>query len=559
MDILEKHGIKIPNAVLVKYSNTETDDEVVAFLNQYGKTSKVIVITETDSDFKDAMVVEFESGRALVELKNILPYHYVCNTLTDTYDICELSTACSKLEGKVKTEKYLSDLQNLAKLTGQDYAEVLKGVMSLLGQSITEQSLAQTKALPDVKEVMLSGSSATMPAHVNNTATLSQSAARQDLKDEQSQATPDPSTQHISGPSPSARLFPDPNPPEIQRYVVEHRWSDDSGAHSSSQRLRSFSGRAPRPQHETDYETWRSGVDLLMKDPAVSDLQRSRRIFESLLPPAADMVKHIHPDTPPMTYLQILDSAYGTVQDGDELYAKFMELFQDAGEKPSAYLQRLQVALSLAVKRGGVLAMDVDRHLLNQFCRGCWDNSLISELQLKQRKFRPPSFAEFLLLLRTEEDREAAKVQRMKQHLGSKARAGAHAQYAYAAPEESKVDKLTTITQQLAQQLADIQKQLASLTSQSSHKQPQPTPTRPTNSSKFSEPPKTSRTPRTSPKAPVNWPKPGYCYNCGEDGHIKTQCDNAPNSSLVAMKKKQFNEKQRRWQMSNPNSAHSLN
>ncbi|KAK0149064.1 Modulator of apoptosis 1 [Merluccius polli] len=159
-------------------------------------------------------------------------------------------------------------------------------------------------------------------------------------------------------------------------------------------------------------------------DPSISDLQRSRKILESLFPPAADMVRHLRSETPPMTYLQILDSAYGTVQDGDELYTKFMELFQDAGENPSAYLQRLQVALDLAVKRGGVLATELDRHLLNQFCRGCWDNTLISELQLKQRKSHPPSFAELLLLLRTEEDRGAAKVQRMKQHLSSKARAG---------------------------------------------------------------------------------------------------------------------------------------
>lgn len=76
-----------------------------------------------------------------------------------------------------------------------------------------------------------------------------------------------------------------------------------------------------------------------------------------------------------------------------------MEMFQDVGEKPSTYLQRLQIAFNLALKRGGVLATDLDRHLLNQFCRGCWDNTLISELQLKQHKSCPPSFAEFLLLL----------------------------------------------------------------------------------------------------------------------------------------------------------------
>lgn len=332
--------------------------------------------------------------------------------------------------------------------------------------------------------------------------------------------------------------------------------SEDGSTHLPLQRLRSFSGRIPRPQHEADFETWRSGVDLLMQDPAISELQRSRRIFDSLFPPAADMVKHLKLDTPPQTFLQILDSAYGTVQDGDELYAKFMEMFQDAGEKPSAYLQWLQVALTSAMKRGGASASDSDRLLLNQFCRGCWDNTLISELQLKQRKSHPPSFAEFLLLLRTEEDREAAKSQRMRQHLGSKAKAELHAQHAYSTPEENKVDALTTITQQLAKQLADIQKQLATLTA--SHSGQKQSATKPPLVSKFSGSSKTSKQSQLS-QTPVAGPKPGYCYNCGEDGHIKPNSDNEPNPSLVAIKRRQFAEKQKKWQKSNPHSSPSLN
>lgn len=63
------------------------------------------------------------------------------------------------------------------------------------------------------------------------------------------------------------------------------------------------------------------------------------------------MVKHLSPSSLPAAYLQLLDSAYGTVRDGDELYAKFLDMFEDTGEKPSAYLQRLQVALNLAVKK----------------------------------------------------------------------------------------------------------------------------------------------------------------------------------------------------------------
>lgn len=563
MDILEKHGIKIPNAVLVKYSNIETDDEVVDFLGQYGKISKVTVITDDHGEFQDCVIVEFESGEALVELRKIFPYTYSCHSGVETYEIFELSAVCSELEGKATTHKYLNELKNLAKLTGQDYTEVLKGAMSLLGQSITEQSLSPTKTPPDAKEdVVSAGPSIATPAQQANTATLSScqgaTAPSYDVKNEQSHATPNPKIQYTSRPSQFGMSTSDFNPPGIQRYIVEHTWGSDAiAAHMSSQKLRSFSGRSPRPQHESDYETWRSGVDLLLNDPAVSDLQRSRKIIESLFPPAADMVKHLQPETPPTTYLQILDSAYGTVQDGDELYAKFMEMYQDAGEKPSAYLQRLQVALSMAVKRGGASANDLDRHLLNQFCRGCWDNTLISELQLKQRKSRPPSFAEFLLLLRTEEDREAAKAQRMKQHLGSKARAGANVQYAYASAEESKVDALTTITQQLTQQLANIQQQLASLTAQSGQKQSPPSRT--THVNKYYESQQASKTPRFSRKASVSGPKPGYCYNCGEDGHIKPNCDSDPNPSLVALKRKQFTEKQRKWQTSNPTSARSLN
>ena len=557
MEILAQYGIKIPNAVLVKYSvNPDTDKEVIDFLTQYGAMSKFEVIDDSDSVFHDCIIVEFESGNAVAGLRKILPYVYICQTEKVTYEIKELSTACSHLETEAKTQTYLGDLKNLAKLTGQNYTDVLKNVMSLLGQSFSQlESGPQVKTPPEEDEGTTVTPLSLLPSAVASRSEHGVGTAAQDPEEELPQIRPDPAARYTPRPSLPAMSLPDINPPQV-RYVVEHIMKNDDAAMHTSQRLRTFSGRTPRPQHETDYETWCSGVSLLLKDPAVSDLQRSRKIFDSLLPPAADMVKHLRPDTPPLTYLQILDSAYGTVQDGDELYAKFVEMFQDAGERPSAYLQRLQVALHLAVKRGGVLSTNIDKHLLNQFCRGCWDNALISDLQLKQRKSEPPSFAELLLLLRTEEDREAAKAQRMKQHLGSsKPRASTHAQYVYAAAEEkSACDNLTIITQQLAKQLADIQTQLNALTAaQSASAKSNP-------GSKFSQPSHTSRAaPRPSHRSSSSGPKPGYCYNCGEDGHIKPHCDNDPNPSLVAAKKRQFSEKQKKWQRTNPHGAPSLN
>lgn len=134
----------------------------------------------------------------------------------------------------------------------------------------------------------------------------------------------------------------------------------------------------------------------------------------------------------------------------DKLYAKFMDTYEDAGEKTFAFLQRLQVALNLAVKRGGVSAADLNRHLLTQLCRSCWDNSLISDLQLKQRKANPLSSPELLLLIHTEEaakTHEAAKTPCMKQHLGVvKQRVSSQSQVVYIDEGQGLCAALTTPT-----------------------------------------------------------------------------------------------------------------
>lgn len=136
----------------------------------------------------------------------------------------------------------------------------------------------------------------------------------------------------------------------------------------------------------------------------MSPLQISRKIHESLLPPASDVVKGLRPESPPAAYLQLLDSAFGTVEDGEELFAQFLNTLQDPGEKSSTYLHQLQLTLNRATKRGGVTNEEVDKHLIKQFCRGCWDNTLLSALQLEQKKSSPPQFADLLLMIRSEED-----------------------------------------------------------------------------------------------------------------------------------------------------------
>lgn len=77
--------------------------------------------------------------------------------------------------------------------------------------------------------------------------------------------------------------------------------------------------------------------------------------FESLLSPASDVVKQLGSTAPLQDYKKRIDSAYGLVDDSDEIFARFLNTHQDKGEKASDYLQRLQTILSTIVRCKAVL------------------------------------------------------------------------------------------------------------------------------------------------------------------------------------------------------------
>ena len=348
----------------------------------------------------------------------------------------------------------------------------------------------------------------------------------------------------------------DINPPEVQKVVVEHivRREGTGSLLPSPVRLRSFSGKIPRHNSEADYDTWRSHIELLLNEPSMSPLQVSRRILESLLSPAADVVKGLCSNSLPSAYLQLLDSAFGAVEDGEELFAQFMNTLQDPGEKPSTYLQQLQLALNQAVKRGGVAPGEVGKHLLKQFCRGCWEAALLSSLQLEQKKNSPPSFSELLLMLRTEEDRQAAKASRMRKHVGSSK------QRVQLQSQSSCVLEPTECPKTNPSAIDDLRKQVASLQSQLTTLMAQRKP------KEFSDRGATGKAQgrvlvshNTKPdmleeprKNYTNKPRPWYCFKCGEDGHIAMICTNDSNPTLVTEKKRQLEERQRMWAQQNP-------
>lgn len=407
MEFIEQSGVKVPNSVIVSgIVGSSAEKEVLTFLTGYGSINRTLIVEDPTSELHSNLIVEYTYGTAMQSLEPMLPHTQTLSGESSSgYCVRALANIfCQKVGGSV-TQTYLGELKRVAKLSGKDFEEMLKEALAQIGESMEVSEPAETKL------------SSQQPKEYNQPKSSPLLLLDIPLESEPNQTDP----LIIPPPSPVQKVIPSLNsgtinPPEIQKLVVEHivRSEEKSSYAHSSLRLRTFSGKNPRPYSEADYDTWRSHVDLMMNDSSVPEIEKTRKIIESLLAPATDVIRHLGPEASPSCYLQLLDSAFGLVEDGEELFARFMNTLQNMGEKPSAYLQRLQLALSLAVRAGGVPAHNADKHLLKQFCRGCWENSLLVDLQLECKRDSPPPFAELLLLLRTAEDKQEAKTLRMK-------------------------------------------------------------------------------------------------------------------------------------------------
>lgn len=559
MDIIRDENVKVPNAVLVSgLTHSEADEYIFELLGTYGKVGRVLKIESPNPLFQNTAIVEYESGAAIESLKPELPCSKTCPSESGVkHHVQFLSALFTTSLGSSITSSYISELENVARLGGLDFEELLKEELARI-QGSTRGDSPHQNVIPQMK-----------PQRCEN-ADVSIQIEEEDYVLPKPRSFPKES---IKSPIPLPRIVVDTsspraairvpvdqlNTPEVQRLVVEHivKGSETSTQHHRALKLRSFSGKSPVPDMEVDYETWRSHIDFYLKDPTFTDLQVVRKIVESLLTPAAAVVKHLGPQASSRSYLSLLDSAYAAVGDGDELFAKFLHTNQNAGEKPSVYLQRLQIALRAVVKRGGLPVSQMDRQLLKQFCRGCWNNSVIANLQLEQKTDSPPSLSELMLLLRTEEDKQAAKSNRMKQHLGfpkTKAQSNMHTVFDPFASEpdmhQSPPDS-STETQRMKKQIANLQSQLATLKASKAQDQGGARPKTKTFKTKDSK----TNTPQKATGKPNKKPRPWYCFSCGEDGHISPSCQNEPNPVLVETKLKELKEKQKAWEELNADST----
>ena len=579
MELCNRYDLRGQNCIYVTgIDDSYSEKEISDFFEVNGDIVKVVKVPDEPEQPTGRALIEYASGRAITRrdpaTTGNLPSPRDPSIIWHVKTIREI---CQEDLGRELAQRYLTELQALHGNSRAGFFTVLQSEL---------QTLQSDTLSPPSREIHSPPTQASASPHPENQTdsqygTMGSAHSPTYVADEQVQDN----RQHheVPGTRP-AGVFPDVpqsgmpnipprineslfNPPHIQKVVVEHIMRSEPSPPSFSQsRIRTFSGRLPKPNGEVDYDAWRTQVELLRSDSSLSENQKVRRILESLLSPAADIVKSLGTTSPLSSYLEQLEAAFGVVEDGEELFATFLSSNQNSGERPSSYLNRLQVLLTKAISRGGVDAKDSDKHLLRQFCRGCWDQSLIVGLQLEHQKSSPPSFPELLLLLRTEEDRRSAKLERMRKHLGS-AKAASHSHSVFSMPTYENatdvvVPKKQDNTQKLEKEVAELKKQIASL-SQKEKCETRETDTgsssiRNTSNTKGECLVASTANPRPVFKGSI-YPKPWFCFKCGQDGHIAANCEHEANPELVRKKNSELRVRREKYQMKQEASKQSLN
>ena len=292
---------------------------------------------------------------------------------------------------------------------------------------------------------------------------------------------------------------------------------------SSYKRLKVFSAKPKPGQGELDYRHWRRAALRVTEDEEMSEAKRKKIVLDSLQGKADDLVDFSR-DLPLKELLQLLDSNFKILVEGDDLLADFYQMVQDEKKSASEYLTDLYIELTEVVKEGGATLISMPRMLLSQFIRGTRDEELLTRLRLEEQKSNPPSFPEFIANVRREESKRTERKLRLKRMSVVKASA-------VKASEDTNSEEL----QLLQKRVNKLESMCAAVVEEEKED--------------TEEEPEVAKLQRRIAQMEKKFdkvrPRLIFCYRCGEEGHIATECQGTANKELVKQKIEQRKARKR--------------
>ncbi|XP_036989193.2 paraneoplastic antigen-like protein 5 [Artibeus jamaicensis] len=175
-------------------------------------------------------------------------------------------------------------------------------------------------------------------------------------------------------------------------------------------KLKMFSGAAFPSPGEEHFEVWLEHVTEMMQMWQVSEVEKRRRLLESLQGPALSIIRVLRVNNDSLTVEQCLDALkqiFGNKEDYRTSKFKFLQTCQEIGEKISAFLVRLEPLLQKAVQHSPLSVRSADMiRLKHVLARANVTNSLRGKLELLDQRGCPPTFLELMKLIRDEEEWE---------------------------------------------------------------------------------------------------------------------------------------------------------
>lgn len=282
----------------------------------------------------------------------------------------------------------------------------------------------------------------------------------------------------------------------------------------SERKLPRFSGAERPKQGEVSFKRWQRAANRLLEETDVSEEVKKRSVLRSLQD-TADDIADLHRDKTAKDIFDVMVVQYGWMIDGDDLLVEFYNILQGDKQSTSEYVSDLFVQLGEVVNLKGLEATNMPKVLLKQFIRGTHDEDMLLKLRLEDKVNNPPQFPELIASIRREE------CKRTERKLRHKKQARAHA--AVVKEEEREDPEVRSLRQRVSELEAVAAR----------YEEPEP------------DPPSTAPTPEMAMLqqrlAAVEKKLTGkrgfvFCYRCGEDAHLATECVNAPNKALVDQK-----------------------
>ncbi|XP_006900054.1 PREDICTED: paraneoplastic antigen-like protein 5-like [Elephantulus edwardii] len=175
-------------------------------------------------------------------------------------------------------------------------------------------------------------------------------------------------------------------------------------------KLSLFSGNAFLAPDEETFEVWIEQVTEMVQLWQVSEVEKRRRLLESLRGPALSIMRVLRANNDAITVEECLDALvqiFGSKEDSRTSQFRFLQACQKAGEKVSAFLLRLEPLLQKAVRHSPMSARNADsirlKHILT---RASMTTALRGKLDILNQRGCPPTFLELMKLIRDEEEWE---------------------------------------------------------------------------------------------------------------------------------------------------------